>query len=629
MKGISLKVKIILMATLAVFVTSLSLTGFSAWRLSTLTQESVTQRVDGVSDAVSTGIERWLSSKYQLLNTLAEKPADKDVFIEQLLLTRDAGEFVAIFAGLTDGTRIGSNGRTLFVNGYDPRSRPWYKQAMAEKQMVLIGPYEDRTTKEMTFTIARPLNSNGKITGIIGADLQLRSLFKEITGFETGKNSQLFLLNNEGIIIAHQDQSLQLKPVNDLYQSLPPSQVRTLAAEKRLMEIDTPAGTKLVRLVQVDDSSWLLGVEVDKATEMASLNETLKIEITIGIGIFILVMLTVAVLVRFLLTDLLRMGRALGYIAAGEGDLTKRIETSNKDEVGKIATDFNHFIASLHTIISKLEHTATDLGIQSDMIAEKTEQNSRKIHQQQTETNQVADAIDQLSDATDSILSHVGNTSDQVRTTLKLGEQGITQVDKSQQSVKELADKLSTASQVVINLNNSAQGITSILNTIEEIAEQTNLLALNAAIEAARAGEAGRGFAVVADEVRSLSQRTSSSTNEIQHVMESVQQSAMEATDLMNSSGELAQRSVSDAIEAQSMLSDIVSAVQRISTLSEQIAAATEQQAVISREIHSNTQNIRSVADDLAHDAEESEEQVHRLSTLAGDLKKEAGKFVI
>jgi len=629
MKGISLKVKIILMATLAVFVTSLSLTGFSAWRLSTLTQESVTQRVDGVSEAVSTGIERWLSSKYQLLNTLAEKPAEKDVFIEQLLLTRDAGEFVAIFAGLTDGTRIGSNGRTLFVNGYDPRSRPWYKQAMAEKQMVLIGPYEDRTTKEMTFTIARPLNSNGKITGIIGADLQLRSLFKETTGFETGKNSQLFLLNNEGTIIAHQDKALQLKPVNDLYQGLAPSQVRTLAAEKRLMEIDTPAGTKLVRLVQVDDSSWLLGVEVDKATEMASLSETLKIKVAIGVGIFILVMLTVAVLVRFLLTDLLRMGRALGYIAAGEGDLTKRIETSSKDEVGKIATDFNHFIASLHTIISKLEHTATDLGIQSDMIAEKTEQNSRKIHQQQVETNQVADSIDQLSEATDSILGHVGNTSDQVRTTLKLGEQGITQVDKSQQSVKELADKLSTASQVVINLNNSAQGITSILNTIEEIAEQTNLLALNAAIEAARAGEAGRGFAVVADEVRSLSQRTSSSTNKIQHVMESVQQSAMEATDLMNSSGELAQRSVSDAIEAQSMLSDIVSAVQQISTLSEQIAAATEQQAAISREIHSNTQNIRSVADDLAHDAEESEEQVHRLSTLAGDLKKEAGKFII
>lgn len=627
MKGLSLKVKIILMATLAVFITSLSLTGFSAWRLSSLTQDNVSQRIDSVSGAVSTGVERWLASKYQLLNTLAEKPSDNEVFVDQLTLTRDAGEFVAIFAGLADGTRIGSNGRTLFANGYDPRTRPWYKEADSQQKMVLIGPYKDRSTQEMTFTIARPLASTSQ--GVIGADLQLKALFQEITGFETGKNSQLFLLNNSGVLIAHQDKTLQLKPVSDLYSSLNADSVSRIAQEQQLLEIQTDRGDKLVRLVNIPNSSWLLGVEVDKATEMAAFTETLGIEIAIGVSIFIFVMLTVALLVRYLLADLHTMGRALGYIAAGEGDLTKRIEARSRDEVGKIATDFNHFIASLHTIITKLEHTATDLGTQSDIIADKTHQNSLKIHQQQAETNQVADAIDQLSMATESILNHVGNTSEQVKTTLDLGKQGISQVDKSQQSVKELADKLSTASDVVTNLNNSAQGITSILNTIEEIAEQTNLLALNAAIEAARAGEAGRGFAVVADEVRSLSQRTSSSTNEIQEVMESVQRSALEATDLMHSSGELAQHSVEDAVQAQNMLAEIVSAVQQISALSDQIAAATDQQAAISREINSNTQSIRSVADDLAHDAEESEEQVHRLSALAGDLKTEAGKFII
>ncbi|MFG1490821.1 cache domain-containing protein, partial [Oceanospirillum sp. HFRX-1_2] len=181
MKGLSLRAKIIAMATLAVLVTALALTGFSAFRLSDMTRNNVDQRVDGVSNAVGKGVERWLSSKYQLLNTLAQRPADQNAFIEQLNMTREAGDFIAIFAGLTDGTRIGSNGRTLFVNGYDPRTRPWYQKAIKEKKMVLIGPYEDRTSKEMTFTIARPLVQNGQITGIIGADLQLKQLFAEIT----------------------------------------------------------------------------------------------------------------------------------------------------------------------------------------------------------------------------------------------------------------------------------------------------------------------------------------------------------------------------------------------------------------------------------------------------------------
>ncbi|OPX56643.1 methyl-accepting chemotaxis protein [Oceanospirillum multiglobuliferum] len=629
MKALSLKAKIILIATFAVLATSLALTSFSIYSLSDLTKNGVDQRVHGVSSAVSTGVERWLSSKYQQLNTLASRPAEQVEFIEQLRMTKEAGEFVAIFAGLTDGTRIGSNGHTLFVNGYDPRSRPWYKQAMVEKQMVLIGPYEDRTTKEMTFTIARPLEKSGKITGIIGADLQLKSLFAEITGFESGKNSQLFLLNDQGLVIAHANANYQLKPITELYSSIQAAQVNTLAASQQLLEVETNQGTKLVRLVKVKNSSWLLGVEVDKATEMGALSETLGIEIAISVAVFFIVILLVAAIVNVLLQDLKTVGRALGYIAKGEGDLTKRIETRSQDEVGQVARDFNHFVKSLHTIITKLEHTATDLGLQSNIISDKTEQNGQKIYQQLSGTNQVADAVQQLADSTTSIMSHVQDTTAQVKNTLRLGEKGIEKVETSQQSVTDLAEQLQTASEVVTQLNTSAQGISGILATIEEIAEQTNLLALNAAIEAARAGEAGRGFAVVADEVRNLSQRTSSSTNEIQHVMESVQRSALEATSLMDSSRSLAESSVQEARGAQDMLVQIVSAVQQISVLSEQIAAATEQQASISNEINHNTQSIRSVAHDLADDAKESEQQVHQLSKLAADLKAEAGKFIV
>ncbi|MDX1320700.1 MAG: methyl-accepting chemotaxis protein, partial [Oceanospirillum sp.] len=532
MKGLSLRAKIIAMATLAVFVTSLALTGFSAFRLSDMTRDNVTQRVDGVSNAVGKGVERWLSAKYQLLNTLAERPADQDAFIEQLNMTREAGEFIAIFAGLTDGTRIGSNGRTFFVNGYDPRTRPWYKKAIEEKQMVLIGPYEDRTTKEMTFTIARPLIHNGQITGIIGADLQLKQLFAEITSFESGANSQLFLLNDKGLVIAHQNKDFQLQPVARLYPQLNDQALSNLGNSATLTRVPTASGDKLIRIVTIPNSSWQLGVEVDEATEMQPFTETLGIQFLISLGIFLLVMLYVAAMVKILLKDLHRVGAALGNIAKGEGDLTQRIQSQSSDEVGKLANDFNHFVKNLHSTIGRLEVTAVDLSNQSGIIADKTEQNSQKIYQQRSETNAVAEAVNLLAQSTQDIIQHVHNANSQVDQTLSLGQEGIRQVSKSQRSVNDLATKLDNASSVVTELNKHAQGITGILNTIEEIAEQTNLLALNAAIEAARAGEAGRGFAVVADEVRSLSQRTSSSTSEIQQVMESVQQSAVQATQL-------------------------------------------------------------------------------------------------
>lgn len=629
MKGLSLRAKIIAMATLAVLVTSLALTGFSAFRLSDMTRDNVEQRVDGVSNAIGKGVERWLSSKYQLLNTLAQRPADEDAFIEQLNMTREAGDFIAIFAGLTDGTRIGSNGRTFFVNGYDPRTRPWYKKALEEKKMVLIGPYEDRTTKEMTFTIARPLIKDGQIAGIIGADLQLKQLFTEVTSFESGANSQVFLLNDQSLVIAHQNPNFQLQPVSRLYPQISENTLNELTTNAALTSVETKDGTKLVRIVGIPNSSWQLGIEVDEATEMLPFTETLGIKLLISLAIFLLVMLTVALMIKFLLKDLHRVGEALGNIAKGEGDLTKRIHSQSTDEVGKLANDFNHFVKSLHSTVGKLEVTAIDLSSQSDIIADKTEQNSRKIYQQRSETNAVAEAVNQLAQSTQEIIQHVHNANDQVEQTLALGQDGIRQVSKSQRSVNDLASKLDSASDVVTQLNSHAQGITGILNTIEEIAEQTNLLALNAAIEAARAGEAGRGFAVVADEVRNLSQRTSSSTNEIQQVMESVQQSSTEATQLMQASSLLAEESVADAGQAKEMLTQILEAVEAISHLATHISSATEQQAALSEEIHSNTDIIRGVADDLAQDADESEQQVKKLSELASDLKKEAGRFVI
>jgi methyl-accepting chemotaxis protein len=199
----------------------------------------------------------------------------------------------------------------------------------------------------------------------------------------------------------------------------------------------------------------------------------------------------------------------------------------------------------------------------------------------------------------------------------------------SQQSINYLANKLTDANEVVTELNTQAQSIAGIVSTIDDIAEQTNLLALNAAIEAARAGEAGRGFAVVADEVRSLSSRTSDSTTEIQTMIANVQQSSMKAAELMRDSAELATGSVSEADQAQKMIDGIMISVQEIEQMTQKISLATQDQVRVRDDISTRTTNIRDLADKLSDEAVSTESQVDELNRLSSNLQQETSKFVV
>src|SRR5690606_21793950 len=212
-----------------------------------------------------------------------------------------------------------------------------------------------------------------------------------------------------------------------------------------------------------------------------------------------------------------------------------------------------------------------------------------RIRHQQDEINMVATAINEMAAATQEIAGNADNTARTSTETVQAAEHGAEQVDQSQHSITNLAGEVETATDVIGELNTHAQSITTILSTIQNIAEQTNLLALNAAIEAARAGEQGRGFAVVADEVRVLSQRTHASTQEIQQMIETLQQTTGRAVGIMGDSRRLAETSVDDANAASASLAQIISAITNISDMATQIASAAEEQSSVTSEITRNT----------------------------------------
>lgn len=625
----SLKRKISFIATFSVLLTSIALTYYSTNKLSSAMENNMQQRISGVSNAVSSNVESWIHSKYKILNALSEQPIDDVVFIKQLKMAVSAGDFSSIYAGLNDGTRVGTNGITRFVNNYDPRKRPWYKAVQASNEVELIGPYQDVNTQEMTFTIAKPLETSASKLGVIGVDLRIKNLFSAVTNINTGENSHLFLLNDKAEIIAHKEEGLIQQKIFGSYKEFTQEDYLSALEKSSYAVLDSPNGEKILHFTPVKDSSWVIGIEADLITEEKDYWTVFYALIIISIIVTLAAVLLMNWIVNILFRDLFSLQKALNDIANGDGDLTRRIHINSHDEIGQVATDFNRFTDNLHTIIQHMDKVARGMAGQADALSNSVLTNRHYIQEQDKNTSEASDSVDMLNDSTTSINDNVENTTQQISSTLALSEQGIVQMKSSQQSITHLASKLNNTNNVVTELNEQAQGIAGIVSTIEEIAEQTNLLALNAAIEAARAGEAGRGFAVVADEVRSLSSRTSASTTEIQTMIINIQQSSAKAVELIKDSTGLASGSVNDADQAQDMINEIMAAVQEIERMAQSISLATKDQLRVSSDINTRTSNIKSLAGQLSTEAASTENQVDELNRLSSDLQQETSKFIV
>jgi len=339
--------------------------------------------------------------------------------------------------------------------------------------------------------------------------------------------------------------------------------------------------------------------------------------------------LAISWLLGLLLKPLSRVSQALSRIAAGNGDLTQRISVDSKDEVGALADSFNSFVGSQHQLISHIRQLAIDLDLDAEKSLLTNHSSVNELQRQQQEVTMVATAVTEMSSATHEIAANAENTAAASQQSAQSSIQGKSLVDKTRTTINSLASEIDETTVVISELSLHAQAISSILTTIQEIAEQTNLLALNAAIEAARAGEQGRGFAVVADEVRVLSHRTQNSTAEIYTTIETLQNTTKKAVSLMDSSKGLANNSVNDVNAAAQALEEITQAVNEISDMAGQIAVAAEEQTQVTNEITRNTVAIKDVTDEITSSAMTHLSQAKTLKDRATDLNEKVATFIL
>ncbi|CAG9296712.1 methyl-accepting chemotaxis protein [Celerinatantimonas diazotrophica] len=626
-----------LISVTVVFLTIIAVClGYLAYNeLANSREQAISSQSDAQAQAFTQYLSSWAKDRRDMMTALgielssqlkSDGKLNHTETLKFLNQAKRSGDFALTFVGLEDGTMY-RHDPSLDKAGYDPRVRGWYKTAKKLEKPFITLPYIAVTGKKLAITFVQPIIIDGKFRGAIGGLYYLNKIVDNVLSLKIQGDGYAMLLDKRGAIAAFPQKNMILKAPKTLSSRLDTNNLIKLSSKPSAHDLSIQGKDTLLYLNPVPNTDWILGFVMNKNVLYASIYQLLIKIVIIVVVLLIISIIASIVIIRWLFKDLREVSKGLANIASGGGDLTMRIQTSSQDEIGELASNFNTFIEYLYGIISRLKVVGDSLVSEASNANKVSDESAKQIHNQQQEVTMVATAVHEMTVATQEIANNAANTASTSDNAVHLSEQGLVEVNKSQTSINQLADEIQDTSKAIGELDQHVQEIGSILSTISAIAEQTNLLALNAAIEAARAGEQGRGFAVVADEVRSLSQRTHSSTEEIRNMIKVLQEATDNAVTRMTSSHATAQQSVHDSDLAKQSFVEIRSAIETINEMATQIATAAEEQTSVTAEINENTNNINQVSDELNKTAQSNAKQAEILSDISEKVRADIGQF--
>ena len=511
----------------------------------------------------------------------------------------------------------------------------WYTCPIEKRQVCLLEPYIDDTdgVKTLMTSIAFPLEQGGKVIGVLGVDISLASLQELSLNAHRGLfegAGHVSIISTAGILAGHSRNGSLL---GDKLEKPYPDQARQMVGLISGNRSETLRHNGTLQVLQPllpipGSTPWGVLMEVPEAIllepatrlegELDSMSaRSTAVSLGLGLAAGVLGILLIWLTALGVTRPILGVAAMLRNIASGEGDLTRRLEYAKQDELGELASWFNRFLDKLQPIIADVKNSVTDARSTADQSALIASQTSDGMQQQFREVDQVATAFQEMSATAQDVAHNAAQAAEAARTADQASREGLQVIDKTTSTIELLANEMNVAMQEVKSLASSSEQIGSVLEVIRSIAEQTNLLALNAAIEAARAGEAGRGFAVVADEVRNLAKRTQDSVEEIRQVIEGLQSGTREVVSTMHSSHRQAQGSVEQVEQAVAALQRISQSVSLITDMNLQIASAAEEQSSVAEEINRNVASIRDVTESISAQADESAKISQNLNRLA------------
>ncbi|UDI92014.1 methyl-accepting chemotaxis protein [Pseudomonas sp. IAC-BECa141] len=529
------------------------------------------------------------------------------------------------------------------------RASEYYLCSKETKKSCVIdpAPYKVGDKIVMLASFIEPIMLNGAFQGIVGADLSVNFIQEMLLGANQKLYSgagQMALIGGNGRIVAYtKDPSKFGEKVSDILDA---QQIASMANLKRgevtysvnkeqgRIELYLPFG------IGQTDARWTLMLQLPLDAVMADLQklqgdlDAQRKSDTFGMAMVGLLIAGLGLLVIWLVghgiaRPLKQMVTMLDDIAQGEGDLTRRLSSDRNDELGSIAKGFNTFLAKLQAMITQVVTSVQSVSDSSEHTADIAIRTNIGVQKQMAEIDQVATAVQEMTATAQDVARNATQAAQAASHADQAAAQGMQIVRDTSNSIGVLAVEIGKAVDVVQTLAKDSENINAILIAIRGIAEQTNLLALNAAIEAARAGEQGRGFAVVADEVRNLAQKTQQATEEIQSMIQQLQQGTRDVVRVMEDSQNRTDESVQHAAKAAEALETITQAVSVINDMNTQIASAAEEQSAVADDINRNVINIGQVANEVAGGADESSSASADLTKLAEQQRRLINQFKV
>ncbi|QXC39661.1 methyl-accepting chemotaxis protein [Aeromonas jandaei] len=525
----------------------------------------------------------------------------------------------------------------------------WYRCSIRTKALCLLEPYLDDVgdKKVLITSVSTPLLDNGNLLGMVGVDISLTALQNLVSTMDKelydGKG-RILLVSHEGRVAGADQFDVTLgRALDQKYQGLAADLKGWLNQGQELSRWSSD-GSILQTFVPVTmrgtDRKWGIYIELPRAVVLASaqqLQEDLASESSrsvatqLGIGalISLLALSFIWLMARQIVAPIRAVVARLKDIATGEGDLTQRIEIHRQDEIGELAKWFNSFLNKLQSTISQVIATVEGTRTSAEQAAHVAERTSSGMQTQYQEVDLVATAFEELSATALQVSGNASSAVAAANETDAAAQEGKYVVADTQEAMRKLMAIINNALPVVERLSANSDNINDILTVIQGIAEQTNLLALNAAIEAARAGEQGRGFAVVADEVRNLAGRTQNAIVEIQKLISELQSGTGAVVKAIHDGHGQADQTLGKVDLSVRVLEQIIQSVSTIHQMNEQIARAAQEQSRVADEINRNVSNIRDVSHTIRAEAATSAENGRELSALADKQQQLVGQFKV
>ncbi len=592
-------------------------------------RQNLESSVQQAGALTASSVQNWMSGRILVLENLAEDIAEQGAgnnlagLIGQPSYTRN---FLFTYLGQTNGVFTQRPDEKM-PDTYDPRQRPWYSAAVSAGQTLLTPPYQS-AVGGLVVTIATPVKAkaDGQLLGVIGGDLSLDTLVEIINSVDFGGIGHAFLADREGQVIVSPDKTQVMKNLKDIYPAA------NLRVEPGMQDVVLDGQERLISFAPINglpSAKWYIGLSIDKDKAYAALSQFRTSAIIAMLVAVAAIAGLLGLLIPVLMRPLTTMGRAMRDIAEGEGDLTRRLTVQNQDEFGELATSFNRFVERIHASISEVSSATRLVHDLSEKVVSASNASISGSEEQSMRTNSVAAAINQLGAATQEIARNAADASQHASGASDQAHDGRQVVDDAITAMTALSLKISESCEQIEILNTSTDDIGKILDVIKGISQQTNLLALNAAIEAARAGEAGRGFAVVADEVRNLAHRTQESAEEIHRMITSLQVGSREAVHTMNASQVSSEQTVQVANKAGERLASVTQRIGEIDGMNQSVATATEEQTAVVESLNLDITQINTLNQQGVQNLNETLQHCDALSQQAGRLKQLVGSFRI